>query len=202
MAETTVISRPAPGQIDDFVLDAVITETHVGKNTITKHPVEEGSDFSDHSRPEPDTFTMECVVSSTPISGATESIQLLKGVKASSVAKVDEKRVKDALDKLDDIRAKGRLITVVTSLRTYDSVGIESATITRDAKTQAALKFSAAFQRVRVVKNKLTSQTVSKDKRAKQKTKTGAAADKATEPEQDTALKKIVDFGISTFGGK
>ncbi len=176
MAETTLFSIPRPGKIDSLVLDAVIQETHSYTNTITSHPVETGFDVSDHSRPEPDKITLECVVTSTPLDG--------------SDSQVDEQRVADALAKLDDLRMNGTLVTVVTSLKQYSSMGVESITVTRDVKTGAALKFTAALKFVRVVSNKLTKVAKSKSKSAASKVKHGAAKETPATVDQDTALLK------------
>ena len=77
MAATVIVPRhPFDTKIGDIVIDASITETHVLENEITDHPVEQGANISDHSRPLPDSFTMECVVSNTPILPAAALGQL------------------------------------------------------------------------------------------------------------------------------
>lgn len=55
------------GAIVSCIFDADLQETHEGTNLITEHPVEEGADISDHVRPQLKRFTVEGVVSDTPL---------------------------------------------------------------------------------------------------------------------------------------
>lgn len=196
MAATTIITRPTPAQIDTIVIDAAVTETHTLSNTVTDHPVEEGSNVSDHSRPEPDKIQLDCVVSDTPLqttsSGSTVSVES-HGFRFSATAKQDTTRSKNAYDKLVQLREQGSLVTVVTSLRSYDSMAIESIQIPRDAKNAGALRFTVSLKKVRVVKNKLTRTTVASDKRVGAKVKTGNQTTKAATEQDIDPARQVVD---------
>ena len=56
---------PAQGSI--VIFDIVETETHTSKSVVTDHPVEIGSDISDHIRNEPDRISIKGIVSNFPI---------------------------------------------------------------------------------------------------------------------------------------
>jgi|SRR6185503_3872212 len=55
------------GQTYNIALDATTSERHASPATITDHPVESGANTSDHIRPEPETLSLQGVVSNTPI---------------------------------------------------------------------------------------------------------------------------------------
>src|SRR4051794_30438938 len=70
MAQSTVqIEWTPPDGGDTQVLDfdAVTSEKHDEPVEVTEHAVESGAAVSDHARPGPDTVTLECVVTNTPI---------------------------------------------------------------------------------------------------------------------------------------
>jgi hypothetical protein len=193
MAELTLLFRPTPAKIDSLVLDASITESHVGEVEVTEHPVEKGAAISDHSRPRPDLLTIEGLVSNTPLNltqaqragaaqGTEQAIQGQPGYAEAAYAI------------LRDLRETGKLITVVTALRTYDNMVMVQLTVPRSAKTGEALRFTAQFKQVRVVQNKVTTITVAKEPKARGKTSTGKQVGKPTEEAKDkSALKGLSD---------
>lgn len=67
MALTGITVRNREGHIDGIWLDAVISELHSMSSDVTRHPVEEGTDVTDHIRPEPIEISLECKVTNTPI---------------------------------------------------------------------------------------------------------------------------------------
>jgi hypothetical protein len=190
-------------------LDASVTETHSLANTVTDHPVEDGVNVSDHSRPEPDALTIEGIVSNTPFSTSTQTRAVNSGsvtfdtTSEANVPRDQPGYAEEAYRKLRQLRDEGVLCTVVTTLRTYTSMAITSVSVPRDSKTYDALRFSITFKRVVVVKNKLTRTRVSRDSRAGDKTKTGNQATKNTEVEK-SRLAAAVDgaAGKDGFLGK
>ncbi len=57
-------------------------------------------------------------------------------------------RVAAVYAELLDCRAKGRLFRVITTLRTYENMGMQSLTVTRDANSGNALNFVIDFKEV------------------------------------------------------
>ena len=195
MASTTVVSKAALGKIDSLQIDAVLTETHTITSAITDHPVEEGSNISDHSRPEPEQLQMDCLISNTPLSGTNEVVKLKPtGTSVSSVAKADDSRAKSAYEQLLALRDKGAVVTVLTSLREYTSMAIQSISIPRDVKSREALRFSVQLKKIRVVVNKQTTQRVSKTKKANTKVKGGQQTTPATAAKPLSKAKQLFNF--------
>lgn len=197
-----VMTRPRGSSVQSAAIaaDAVKSETHTGANTVTDHPVEEGVNISDHSRPEADRLQVEMIVSDTPLSlvqmqraqqfmqqngvgsvlnpfGGSQSIAAVPGYSAA------------VLQKLWDLKDSGTLVQVVTSIRYYRSMMIETISVPRDAKTNSALRCTIGFKFVRIVQNKLTRRVVAKDTRVGSKVKTGHA-NVQTDAVPNSALKR------------
>jgi hypothetical protein len=205
-----VMTRPRGAAVPQAAIsaDAVLSEVHTGTNTVTDHPVEDGVNISDHSRPEPDKLQVELIVSDTPLSlvqmqraqqfmqqagigviqnpfDGTQTIAAVPGYSAAVLARLWKYK--------DD----GTLLSVVTSLRYYRSMEIESISAPRDSKTNSALRCSISFKFVRVVQNKLTRRVVAKDKRVGSKTKTGS-----TTVQKDAVEQSQLDKGYENAKGK
>lgn len=63
-------------------IDAVVVESYDIGADVTEHPVEEGSDITDHSRPKLNVVSLECAITNQPITsprehlGTTEAVEL------------------------------------------------------------------------------------------------------------------------------
>lgn len=187
--------------------DAVVSEQHTRTNTVTDHPVEEGANISDHSRPEPDRVQVEIYVSDTPLS--VEQMQRAQkfmqqaGVGAvldpdgsSGVAAVPGYS-RAVRDRLDAYRLAGQLVTVATAIKLYQSMVIESIAETRTAKDAEAFHATISFKFIRVVQNKLTRRVVAKDPSVHPKVKTGAQT-----PQDNAVPQSQLDKGYENAKGK
>lgn len=174
MANLALIFPITPTSIDVIDVDAAVSQMHESASEITEHPVERGNSVSDHSRPKPDRLTIEGIVTNTPINlvqrrrvvssqGAT--IQAVVGTPIDGA----EGRAEAAERKLRDLKEKGTLVTVVTRLRTYRNMMIESLQFPQDAHTGDALRFTAQLKAIVIVQNKVTPVTVRKERAKKQK---------------------------------
>jgi len=190
MATVAVIPRPGKISVDDtsIVMDAVRTETHDLANTITDHPVEEGDNVSDHSRPEPDRVTMTCILTNTPLSTSDQTQKIRRGEYTISSVGQERGAIGDtegvamaSWKKLKDLRTKGTLVTVATTLGDYTTMGIVTISVPRAAKNYDGLEFTITFKKVRIVKNKLTQSVKSTDPASQRKKKAGAQATKEAE---------------------
>lgn len=209
------ITRQSPGVIDTIVVDAIKREVHPLTNTITDHPVEEGSPISDHSRQEANKLTLDCFVSNTPLSlEQRQRIETALGPygfatpsadDAASVTGKPQASITYAdlvFTQLAQLHEKPRLITVQTSLRTYVDMAIESSTFTRESKTANGLEFTVTFKRVKIVKNKLTRIVVAKDKRAQPKKKGGAAIPAEVDKEPASLANQGAQLGADKLKGR
>lgn len=103
------------GQTFNLTIDCSRRIQHDMNNTVTDHPVETGSNVSDHIRPDPDTVTIEGVISNAPIflpsdhaGGATE---VLRKITASWSGRSNKSTVHGAQNTIGDILPLPHLLT-------------------------------------------------------------------------------------------
>jgi hypothetical protein len=131
------------GSID---IDVTVTDNHSLKSIVTNHPVEDGSNLSDHVYNEPDSYSMQGMITNTPLrgpgllgfGGTTDSVQT----------------VFDALRKLRDDKIP---FTVITSLRRYENMVFSDINIPRDSQTGQTLRFSATMIQIVTVSVETTT---------------------------------------------
>lgn len=157
MALDLIFSEKEPGKIGAVTLDATINEQHEYANKVTKFPVEDGSDISDHAKREPERITIEGIITNSPV-------QFLGGIFSGD-------RVKEGLEELlkiagYDYPAQANsptaapnsltLVDVVTGLRIYSDMALTRLSIPRGPRTGNALRFSAEFVKIRFVQSQFT----------------------------------------------
>lgn len=203
MADIAMIYRPAPTLIGTIELDATISETHTRSAQVTDHPVERGANVTDHVRIEPDGLVIEGMVSNTPLSFD----QIKRYVRAGGVeietTNFDETPrgvrgyAERAYERLREIMDAGTVITVVTALRTYDNMVLQSLSVPVTVQSGDALRFTATFKQVVLVSNKITTVDTSTP-RGKAKQAKGPKAPKAATPKQEeysSVLSQITGSG-------
>ncbi len=194
--------------VDVIEIDSVLDESHTLTSTVTDHPVENGFNISDHSRPDPDTVSLRCFVSNTPLSAEQQSRAVREGdyqFQTSSLQDVPigavGSRGDSAYQKLKQLRATGALVKVVTSLTTYKTSDTEGMTITsisipRTLQNYDGLEFTLALKQIRIVKNRSTTDQKQKVKKARPRVKVGAKPTTEVAPvDNRTAAAKIMDTG-------
>jgi hypothetical protein len=209
--------RPQRGVIISFAgtrdvveVDACIDETHQFSNTLTDHPVEEGFNITDHSRPDPDVVTLRCFVSNTPLNPEQQTRTIRSGsaqfqttARAGVRLHAADGRGQSEFAKLLKMRNEGQLVKVATTLKTYESndrggMAIQSLNVSRTSKNYDGLEFSVTLKQVRIVKNKSTSDIKSKDTRTGQKKKEGSKVNSETKGKEKSALKSLTESGSSS----
>lgn len=167
-------------------VDSCLDETHTLTSTITDHPVEQGFNVTDHSRPEPDKVQLRCFVSNTPLSAEQVSRSVRQGNVDFETSARESVRLSvtgiagrgaETFTQLEKMRVEGALLKVVTTLKTYaknDTEGmmIESITVPRTRQNYDGLEFTVMLKQVRIVKNRSTTQK-NTDKRTRKKKKEG-----------------------------
>lgn len=119
-----------------YYFDAFTKENHVGSVRVTEHPVQGGSNISDHAYNLPDKLTIEVLVSDSvqPIvagqfaSGKTKSISAYEVIR-----KLKEKRV---------------LVSVRTRLHYYTNMIIENMSVSDDYKSANSLRCTVSLRQV------------------------------------------------------
>jgi hypothetical protein len=140
-------------KISNIVVDASVRESHENEAQITDNPVEEGVDVTDHVRIMPKRLTMDGVISDTPItlsvisniSGAIGTVTEFIGGRSLS---------QEAYDRLLRLQANREPMTIVTGLRVYQNMLIESLTVPRDSRTANAIHFTAVFREIHVARTR------------------------------------------------
>jgi hypothetical protein len=196
MATINLVFDRTLAQIGTVTLDASISEQHTGNNEVTDHPVEEGVNIVDHVRPKPDTLKIEGLVTNTPMpeAGAPQFPVTVGDVTFLSKSKFDAARAGTAYADLLALKENATLITVVTGLRTYDNMVIESLDVPRDARTGQTLRFSCSLKQIRTAVVQ-TAKIIPTTKISK-----GKKATAPTTPEQSSSVLNSLDEASGNKG--
>lgn len=190
MAEVSLFFLRTRAVIDTLTVDASLSEQHTSEVEVTEHPVEVGASITDHLRPKPDMLVLEGVVSNDPMpSSADPDLPRSSGTALFSThSESDATRAGQAYRTLLALKESGHLITVVTSLRSYDNMALKSLSVPRSPQSGQALRFSATFIEVKLVSNREVVLP------AQPKQKLGKKATPVAPPEtKKTLLKDISD---------
>lgn len=133
---------------DDLVLDCSITERHATTVELTRHPIEEGADPTDHARKLPDRVSFEGLFTATPVDRKEAEARGNTG--QGQKGYVQEQRLK-----LAALAENHRAIVIETEVRTYKNMVLSSLEEPRDAKTGDSMRFSVTFEEVRFVKSEI-----------------------------------------------
>jgi hypothetical protein len=125
-----------PLSLTVFSFDVTTNEDHAHSTEWTEFPVETGLDISDHAVDVADEVTITGIISDTPV----------YGVPAPD-------RAKQAYETLLRLRSAHRLVTVVTGLRVYNSMGITSVSTSRDAETGQSVMPTVTFKQISLVQS-------------------------------------------------
>ena len=120
-------------------MDAVVAESTDYKVTVTEHPIEDGSVIADHVRDEPDELSIDGIVTSTPASILDAAAALATG---------QFNRHEDAWGWLYAYLKTHALMTVTTSIKTWENMVIASLKRTRSADVGEALSVSIKLKQI------------------------------------------------------
>ena len=151
MATVNLVFDRTLVKIGTVTLDVSLSEAHSSTNEVTDHPVEQGVNIVDHVRPKPDILRLEGMVSNTPLPLPTAETQVRtsKGRTFRSRSEINQTAAGTAYSDLLALKENATLVTVVTGLRTYTDMVIESLDVPRDARTGQTLRFSCTLKQVR-----------------------------------------------------
>jgi len=138
--------------IGDIILDAVISETTTSNVRITRNPVELGADINDHAIIEPKEYSLEGVVTDSPLFGLgvisnIGNLLTQSGLFGSSSedARTRSQAAFDALIALQEAREP---IDIQTGLKQYSNMLISNITVTQDKDKSRAIFFTAKLTEV------------------------------------------------------
>lgn len=155
-------SKGFDGGVGQLILDVAINEQHGANAEVTLQPVETGSDVTDHIRPLPTRFSIEGMISNSPIQGVTSyldstsgSVKALQRVVAGRTVSYSAftfdgpiERVKAVYGDLVDAIQQGALFNITTTLSTYDNMACVNFAVPRNAQLGNVLRFNMDFQRI------------------------------------------------------
>lgn len=127
-------------------MDASLEETHDKSVAVTEHPIEDGSNITDHIRTMPEQINITGMVSNTPIVflASTRAPSPIKGKNRS------RDRVKTAYEELRRIMNKGERVTVVTSLRKYENMVLQNLTVSRNVQLGNVLHADMTLREIQI----------------------------------------------------
>lgn len=170
-------------KFDFVVLDASLSESHAATVDVTEHPVETGAKVVDHLIPAPDDLSIEGVVSNTPaIIGAP--------------ARADGDRGEQAYQKLLNLKNRGFLAFISTSLREYEQMAMTSLSIPRDSARGDSVFISLSFRQVLIAISQEVEAPEPTMERAKPRKPAGRKASKDTSLQvEEKTQSLVVAFG-------
>lgn len=214
-----------PGfMIGSIFIDAVVRETHHLAAELTQHPVEDGSDLSDHYRPAPRAVELEGVITDMPLelpqshaNGARKvqsPIELAKELFGMQLGPIpisisgspqmgsvntfspEMTRVQSTWDEFVAIFEQRKLITIVTSLDIYADMGLSNLEAQKLGKSYS---FTCFGMQVRTAKSSKVAAFKAKPKveRAKPMVDKG----KQEPPPVSTSLAKKALDALLAMGG-
>jgi hypothetical protein len=186
-----------------IAFDATPNELHSNEAETTDHPVEEGSDISDHVRKRPRKIELNGLVTNTPI-------VFLASLRAESPKTDDllptDDRVETAYAELKRVQDAGETVDVFTTLEEYEGMMIESIPVTRDARRGNMLDCGVVLKELQTAKAlsiEVPAPIKAANKAAKnagKKSKKGATAAKQRKINEITANNEQA-LGAGLFGG-
>lgn len=169
-------------QIGVMTLDAALQENHRRSAIVTENEVEDGTTISDHIKLNPETLSLDGIISATPVSlvtsvigtGISAGIQAaanalgggvlgniggsLVGAGAGSIAGLvtgSPRDPADAFKYLEELFVNRETFEVITALKKYENVVIESLDVPRNVTIGNSLRFTINFKQIRIVKSQL-----------------------------------------------
>lgn len=131
-----------PNQVITF--DATPNENHSSNAEPTDHPIEAGSDASDHIRKLPDELGLLGVVTDTPLQKSGNPIE-----PASTGGDVNQRAI-SAYDFLYLTQDRGKLVRIFTKLRDYRNMSITALNITRDKDTSRIINGKIQLREIKI----------------------------------------------------
>lgn len=203
MALTNILYKKKPNEIGSIVLDATISENHDFSSLVTKYPIEKGADISDNIINNPVKLTMTGFITNSPVNIFGDFVD-----RATQGQKLLPNRVGAAFTELTDLREIKEPFTVVSGLKTYQSMVFESLVFPRDRSTGDTLRFTAVLTRLRKAESRKIERqnldpgtTEAKENTkdlAAEKVDKGAQTTTEAETQRVSILKRAVS-GISGF---
>lgn len=166
-AKTRVSFHPTAFPTEILEFDASLSETHTGNAEATSHPVETGSDITDHVRRMPEELQINGIVTDDPI-----VVLRTFNAKPSVVGGSLDSRVSDAEEILRLWKNEGRPLSINTTLRNYTNMVITGFSVTRDKDSGRLLNASLTLREIITATTQTVAPPEPKTGKESRKTKT------------------------------
>jgi hypothetical protein len=143
---TKIIGAP-----QEISIDAVITRGHSFSASVTRAPVEDGTTINDHVILDPVALTIEGMTSDHPVDLLAGLVSAVGAVGGALGLGGGETRSQTAAKALEEAWRSKAELEIVTRLRTYKNMVIESLEFTESDGGGQALWFRASFVEIRKV---------------------------------------------------
>lgn len=145
-------------KIAGIAIDGVITENTTRTMRMTSNPIESGDNVADHVIQEPMTYSLEGVITDTPLGlvGIQETISGVKDAVSGIFGKSDttgQTRSQQVYFALVELMQNKALLVVETSLKRYDDLIMETLNVIQDKDKSRAVFFTATFRQALIVRN-------------------------------------------------
>ncbi|NIY14221.1 MAG: hypothetical protein GWM98_04710 [Nitrospinaceae bacterium] len=151
MPLTELIFGITKAQIGVLQLDASIEERHSIEVDITDSPIEDGSIVSDHIRRRPKVIEINGIVTNTPI---TFFASLTAPSPLTSDFLPSDDRVEAAYSEIERLADVGEIVDVITTLKKYSNMVVQSANFTRNVQNGNILSCSIVCREM-IIANQL-----------------------------------------------
>lgn len=150
-----IVVRPRRS-IGAFTAYVVLKEAHHDELQITDHPLEKGTQISDHAFKRPAEVTIEFAYSNSPvraslIDGVVGGVRSTLGGVQAILSGNASSQVRDIYQKLVTLQESAILFDVFTGKRKYQNMLIRALSTTTDKTTENSLVVTAICRQVFVV---------------------------------------------------
>lgn len=187
--------------------DASMNEVHDGKATATKHTVEDRLSVTDNIQREPESLTMRAIVSNDVVLGqnqtarpaVSDGVGTTRNDRASAFSGGfngnEGGRAEEAYAFLREVKNKGQLVAIYTTLHYYTDMYISSVSCTRDATSGNMVDLNLTFNEIQIAATQTVDAPVpKKPARAKNKNLGKKPLETPTAPKQSAARQLIAKF--------
>jgi hypothetical protein len=159
-----------------LTVDAVTEIRHSLRAQMTEFPVERDADRSDHHRAVVGDFSLDVVITDTPISGSADELQF---------------RTLEAWQRLEDARDRHLPAVIVTDLKTYGEdtdLLLKEATVVKTAKDGSWIKAALTFGEMVTFNTQLVDDPVAARARDRRRVDVGSQSTTEVTPDRLTSL--------------
>jgi hypothetical protein len=177
--------------IGDIQLDAVISEAHTNKVSLTSNPVELDAEITDHAVVQPKQINILAEVSDTPLRPAAfgQIVDLVTGLFGSSTSE-NITRSNATYNALIQLQEEREPIEIQTKLKLYTKMIITNISVKQDKNTSRIVRMSIDLQQVIITQSEIVQLT-------EEQLRAGSAKEQAS-PAEKSGRKEAVEPSAAT----